>query len=151
MRIRQLPDDSVLYIDAQGAMQSHTFGKGVVLHVRRGIMHAEFAKYVMQDGERALAAARRFILMVDAYDAKMHTTEFREVMTDWFAAHPEAYVHMLIRSKLLEMALNVSNLALGASRAKVYYDAELWESIGRQEVPTFERRPLVIPGDVEPG
>jgi len=148
MRIQELRDDSVLYIDAQGAMQSHRFGAGVVLHVRRGIMHAEFAKYVMQDGERALAEARRFVLMVDAYDVKMHTTEFREVMTDWFSARPEAFVHMLIRSKLLEMALNVSNLALGGPRAKAYYDAALWESIGRREAPRFERRRLVIPPDL---
>jgi hypothetical protein len=145
-----MADGSVLYLDVQGIMQTHEFGRGVVLHVRRGIMSIDFAPYVMRQGEQQIASAGRYVLMVDACETKMHTTEFREAMTEWFVRHEQACVHMLIRSKMLEMALNVANLALGAPRAKTYFDAALWAEIGRREAPSFARRPLVLPKDVEP-
>ena len=35
----------------------------------------------------------------------MHTTEFREVMTAWFREHDTALVHMLIKSRMLEIGV----------------------------------------------
>jgi hypothetical protein len=55
---------------------------------------------------------------------------------------------MLIKSRMLEMALNVANLVLGNARARAYFNAEVWESSGRQEVPSFIRRPLHLPPDL---
>jgi len=83
MNSRKLEDGSTLHFDAQGVMQIHDFGRGVSLHVRRGIMSADFAKHVIADGERQLGVAGRYVLMVDGIETKMHTTEFREVMTAW--------------------------------------------------------------------
>jgi hypothetical protein len=57
---------------------------------------------------------------------------------------------MLIKSRMLEMALNVANLVVGG-RARAYFNPDVWESIGRQEVPSFIRRPLVVPPDVKTG
>lgn len=147
MKIRHLKDGSTVYFDEQGALQAHEFGKGVVLHTRQGVMHVDFAKYVIQQGERQIRDARRFLLMVDASDARMHTTEFREVTTDWFKKHEGATVHMLTRSRMLQMALNVANLALGGQRAMTYTDVNAWEAVAKREVPSFTRRPLVIPRD----
>ena len=62
-----------------------------------------------------------------------------------------AFVHMLIKSRMLEMALNVANLVLGNARARTYFNPDIWESIGRQEVPSFIRRPLAVPGDLKTG
>jgi hypothetical protein len=151
MNSRKLEDGSTLHFDAQGVMQIHDFGRGVSLHVRRGIMSADFAKHVIADGERQLAAAGRYVLMVDGVETKMHTTEFREVMTAWFRQHEKAVVHMLIKSRMLEMALNVANLVLGDARARTYFNPDVWGSIGRQEVPTFVRRPLALPPDLKTG
>jgi hypothetical protein len=151
MNSRNLDDGSVIHFDAQGIMQVHDFGRGVSLHVRRGIMTEEFAKHVIADGERHLRISRRFILMVDGSETRMHTTEFREVMTTWFRQHDTAVVHMLIKSRMLEMALNVANLVLGDGRARAYFNPEVWESIGRQEVPSFIRRPLAVPADLKTG
>jgi hypothetical protein len=150
MNSRNLDDGSVLHFDAQGIMQIHDFGRGVSLHVRRGIMTLDFAKHVIQDGERHLRTSGRYVLMVDGAETRMHTTEFREVMTKWFTQHDSAVVHMLIKSRMLEMALNVANLVVGG-RARAYFNPEVWESIGRQEVPSFIRRPLVLPPDVKTG
>jgi len=152
MNARHLDDGSVLYFDAQGGMmQVHDFGRGVSLHVRRGIMTESFAKYVIEDGERHIRTSGRYVLMVDGSETKMHTTEFREVMTAWFREHETAIVHMLIKSRMLEMALNVANLVLGNGRARAYFNGEVWESIGRQEVPSFIRRPLTPPSDLKTG
>jgi hypothetical protein len=147
MKTKRLPDGSVVYVDPQGIMQVHDFGGGVSLHVRRGIMTGDFAPYVIQDGERQIQKYGRFVLMVDGVEAKMHTTEFREAMTTWFRDHETGTVHMLIRSKMLDMALTVANLALGSARAKAYVEVDVWEAVGRREARTFKRMPLVSTAD----
>ena len=148
MNNKSLDDGSVLYFDSNGVMQVHDFGRGVSLHVRRGIMTIDFARHVIEDGERQIRNSGRYVLMVDGSETKMHTTDFREVMTSWFRDHETAVVHMLIRSRMLEMALNVANLMMGNARARAYFKSEVWEGIGRQEVPSFAKRPLASPGDV---
>src|SRR5690348_844388 len=124
MNSRNLDDGSVIHFDSQGIVQIHDFGRGVSLHVRRGIMTADFARHVIEDGERQIRTAGRYVLMVDGAETKMHTTEFREVMTGWFSKHDAAVVHMLIKSRMLEMALNVANLVLGDGRARAYFNPE---------------------------
>jgi hypothetical protein len=86
--------------------------------------------------------------MVDGVEAKMHTTEFREIMTNWFRDRETAVVHMLIRSKMLDMALTVANLAMGSTRAMAYVDVDVWEATGRREAREFERRPLVSSAEI---
>jgi hypothetical protein len=148
MKTKSLPDGSVVHVDKQGIMQVHDFGGGVSLHVRRGIMTGDFAAFVIEDGERQLGKFGRFILMVDGVEAKMHTTEFREIMTNWFRDRETAVVHMLIRSKMLDMALTVANLAMGSTRAMAYVDVDVWEATGRREAREFERRPLVSSAEI---
>jgi hypothetical protein len=145
VNIRNLEDGSTLYSDPRGAIQVHELSNGVSLHVRRGIIALDFAKHVIADGERQLRKSGRYVLMVDGLETKLHTTEFREAMTAWFREHESAVVHMLIRSKMLEMALNVANLAMGDRRARVYFDAGMWEAVGKRETPSFARVPLVDP------
>jgi hypothetical protein len=87
--------------------------------------------------------------MVDGLDVKMHTTEFREEMTNWFRDNESAVVHMLVRSPMVQMALNVANLVMGSSRAKTYLSVSEWEAAGRREIASFARRPLVVPADLE--
>jgi hypothetical protein len=144
MKVKRLDDASVVYSDSSGVMQVHDFGKGVSLHVRSGVMTLDFARYVIEDGERQLRKSGRYVLMVDGLETRMHTTEFRETMTRWFRDHENAMVHMLIRSRMLEMALNVANLVMGVSRAKAYFSVDVWEAAGRRETPSFARRPLAV-------
>jgi hypothetical protein len=149
MQAHNLDDGGAVYFDAQGVLQIHDFGRGVSLHVRRGIMTVDFARYVIEDGNRQIRTSGRYVLMVDGAETKMHTTEFREVMTNWFRDNKTAVVHMLIKSRMLEMALNVANLVLGNARARAYFNPQVWESIGRQEVPSFIRRPLATLPDLK--
>jgi hypothetical protein len=148
MKNRSLEDGSVLYFDSGGMVQAHGLKRGVLLHVRRGIMSAGFVPVVKADCERAVREAGRCVLMVDGLEVKMHTTEFREEMTAWFRENETAVVHMLVRSPMVQMALNVANLVMGSSRAMTYLTVSEWEAAGRKEIPTFARRPLVVPADL---
>jgi len=148
MKNRSLEDGSILYFDSGGMVQAHDLKRGVLLHVRRGIMSAGFVPIVKADCERAVREAGRCVLMVDGLEVKMHTTEFREEMTAWFRENETAVVHMLVRSPMVQMALNVANLVMGSSRAMTYLTVSEWEAAGRKEIATFARRPLVVPADL---
>ena len=149
MKTRRLEDGSVLYFESGGMIQAHDLKRGVLLHVRRGIMSGAFVPIVKADCERQMRESGRCVLMVDGLDVKMHTTEFREEMTAWFADHETAVVHMLVRSPMVQMALNVANLVMGSSRAKTYVNVAEWEAAGRSELASFARRPLVVPNDLQ--
>ena len=149
MKTRRLEDGSVLYFETGGMIQAHDLKRGVLLHVRRGIMSPGFVPIVKADCERQIRDAGRCVLMVDGLDVKMHTTEFREEMTNWFRDNESAVVHMLVRSPMVQMALNVANLVMGSSRAKTYLSVSEWEAAGRREIASFARRPLVVPADLE--
>ena len=74
------------------------------------------------------------------------TTEFREGMTAWFAGHKDVgTVHMLLHSKLLEMALNLANLATGTATARAYASLAAWEAAGQKEVLGFKAREITVP------
>jgi hypothetical protein len=144
-----MEDKSVLYYDSGGMVQAHDLKRGVLLHVRRGIMSGGFVPIVKADCEKQVREAGRCVLMVDGLEVKMHTTEFREEMTTWFSENETAVVHMLVRSPMVQMALNVANLVMGSSRAKTYLNVAEWEAAGRREIASFARRPLVVPADLD--
>jgi len=148
MKTRRMEDGSVLYFETGGMVQAHDLKRGVLLHVRRGIMTAAFVPIVKADCERQVRETGRCVLMVDGLDVKMHTTEFREEMTAWFHHNETAVVHMLVRSPMVQMALNVANLVMGSSRAMTYLSVSEWEAAGRREIASFARRPLVVPADL---
>jgi hypothetical protein len=149
MKTRRMEDGSILYFETGGMVQAHDLKRGVLLHVRRGIMSEGFVPIVKADCERQVRESGRCILMVDGLDVKMHTTEFREAMTAWFRDNETAVVHMLVRSPMVQMALNVANLVMGSSRAKTYLSLAEWEAAGRREIASFARRPLVVPADLQ--
>jgi hypothetical protein len=103
----------------------------------------------LQEAEVQLRRFNRVVFFVDARESRQMTTEFREQMTAWFAAHKQvATVHMLLHSKLLEMALNVANLATGTATARAYANLASWEAAGQKEVLGFRARELTIPEDL---
>jgi hypothetical protein len=150
MQILELPDRTTLYLSERGAMQTHDLGHGIVLHVSTGILDGEFVQYVVGDGEKQLAKHRRCVFMVDTYDGKSVTSDFRDGVGAWFRAHRnDVEAHLLLRSKLIEMAVNVTNLVM-KSAFKVYSDPREWEAVARRDLGTFRRRPLVLPAGSAP-
>jgi hypothetical protein len=145
-----MPDGSVLHVHPQGAVQFHDLGRGVVLHGCLGLSVAEFAPLVIDDCERVIKAHGTCNIFVDSYDAKMMTTAFREKMTGWVAERSDVVpgLHILLRSKLWEMAINIAKLVIRNDVLKVYSKIETWEGVGKRIVPTFARRPMVLPRDI---
>jgi hypothetical protein len=143
---RVLPDKSWLYIDDDCVMRSHDLGDGLLLTTCRGIQSDQFAALIISDGTKQLKAHGRCVFMVDATQSSRMTTKFREQMTGWFKDNKgKVRVHMLIKSKLLEMALNVANLIIGMNAARAYSRASEWEAAGRAESPKFRRLALDLP------
>lgn len=145
IKMRRLPDGSTLFTSPTGVMQTHELGRGVILHVRSGTMDLAFARRAREHCQQQMQNHGRCVLMVDGARTKMHTTEFREMMTRWFMDNPAAIVHMLVGSPMVQMALNVANLVMGAHRANTYLDVAEWEAVGRREAPGFTQKPLADP------
>lgn len=151
LETRILPDKSWLYIDADCVMRTHELGDGLLLSTCRGVQTDSFASLIIADGTKQLKAHGRCVFMVDATLSSRMTTKFRDQMTGWFKDNKgNVRVHMLIKSKLLEMALNVANLFIGMNAARAYSSASEWEAAGRAESPKFRRLALDLPfPDVE--
>lgn len=146
---RKLDDGSWLYFDTRGSIQSFEWGKGVITFFCRGLQLTEFAPIVIEHGEQQLKSAGRCVYMVDALESNQMTTDFRERMTAWLARHPsEVEAHLLVRSKLLQMAVNVTNLVLGKAMTKAYSDVAPWEAAAQRYAPSFRRRVFALPPDV---
>ena len=77
------------------------------------------------------------------------TSEFRDGIGGWFRHRKDVQAHILTRSKLIEMAVNVTNLVLQAA-LKVYSNTGEWEAVARRELGVFRRRPLVLPAESTP-
>jgi hypothetical protein len=149
MEKRKMDDGSWLYFDPRGACRSYHYDQGVIQSVCRGLQLAALAPYVMEEGEAMLARAGRCIFMVDAYDSSRMEMGFQEAMTKWFKAHVgRVRVNMLFKSRLLEMAINIANLAIGMNSAKAYANVAEWEAVGGREVPGFKRIPWVTPPEL---
>ncbi|NUP04436.1 MAG: hypothetical protein HOW73_00055 [Polyangiaceae bacterium] len=146
---RKVDETSWLYFDQRGSLVTLEWGEGLITFVCRGVQLTEFAPYVIEHGEQQIRKFGRCIYMVDAWDSNQMTTDFREQMTGWLARHPnEVEAHLLVRSKLLQMAVNVTNLVLGKAMTKAYADIAGWEAAGRRFVGRFHRRVPALPADL---
>jgi hypothetical protein len=150
MKTRVMPDGSVLHVHPQGAMQFHDLGGGVTIHACWGLSPADFAPLVIADGERLIREHGHVTFFVDLYDGKMASTGFREQMTEYLKSKGPRLrgSHMLLRSKLWEMAITVAQLVIRDQTLHVYSSIAEWEAVGRRQVPGFVRRPLVMPSDM---
>jgi hypothetical protein len=138
----KMKDGSVLLRAGNSMCQMIDLGKGVSLHTCRGIVLAAFASHVVADGTRQLEAHERWVVMVDMLDSKSFETGFRETLNNWLKEHPGATAHLLIKSKLLEMAVSLANFFTGRGAAKAYTRVEEWIGAGKREVINFRRRPI---------
>lgn len=141
-RIRQ-PDGSFVVTGKHGRLQVCDLGGGVLQHIQVGVAGEEFAEYVILDGKRVIEQHGRCVFFVDSLESTRMTTEFRDQVTDFFRRNRATVtVHILLRSKLLEMAVNVANLVVGMTTCTAYSKVEDWEAAGRREVLGFRRRPF---------
>jgi hypothetical protein len=146
MESTRLSDGSTLHVAARGRLRLATGGRGACLATCEGDQVGEFGKLVARVGDELIAAHGRCVFLVDSFDSPRMDTEFREVMTAWFRrqmSQVPATAHVLLRSKLIEMAVHVANLVTGSRFAFPYTNIVEWEAFGKTEMgPGFRRRPL---------
>jgi hypothetical protein len=152
MESTTLSDGSVLRTSDRVSLHVTEFTNGVVRHTCVGRMPGELCRCVTDNGEAQIKRFGRVVFMVDGYDSTV-STEFREEIAAWFRDHREvAVARILIRSKLLDMAISVANLVAGKHVLIPYSDVGEWESAGRRECPHFARlvaSPRTIGGEAE--
>lgn len=140
---RVLADGSILRVCGQIRLHMTEFGNGVVRHTCAGRLPAEFCSSVTRHGDEQIAEFGRVIFMVDlAVGGLSHSvaTGFRDGIAQWFRARRDvAVAHILIRSKLLDMAISVTNLVTGSPALRPYTNALQWEAVGRCEAAGFTR------------
>jgi hypothetical protein len=142
MQQREMRDRSRLYSAPHGAWRSYFLEKGVILGVCRGVQVAGLAPHLIHDGECAIASYGRCLYMVDACESNRMDTQLREALTGWLSANRHcAAMHVLLRSKLLEMAVHVAALTTGRGVLVAHREASTWEEVVRRELPDFKRRP----------
>jgi hypothetical protein len=146
---RQMEDGSRIHYSSLGAGRTYDLGKGVLYSVAVGPQAEGYAPLIIADGEEQLRKHGRCIYMVDSRLSNQMSTGFRDQMTAFFKANRgKVSVNMLIKSRLLEMGLNVANLIIGMRAAKAYSNVNEWEAVGRREIAGFKLRPLELPDDL---
>lgn len=138
---------SVIHRDERCVMEIRHLGRGVTVHTVRGTPTVELARIVIDDAEVMQREAGRCVYLVDALDEPDIDPRFREAMTEWFRTQRGGVAgHMLIRSHLVEMALNVAHLFASRLVMQAYTDVETWEAVGRREsgIASFRRTPIRV-------
>jgi hypothetical protein len=144
-----MEDGSRIYYCPRGVMRSFYLGPAVIQSVCWGLQSEALARFVIAEGEQRLQSAGRCVYMVDATMSNQMSTEFRDQMTAFFRKNKgRVFVNMLIKSRLLEMALNVANLVIGMNAAHAYSNLGDWLAVGRREVPDFRKRELDLPDEI---
>jgi hypothetical protein len=88
-----------------------------------GHAQAEAAEAVTRRFEAQIRAGRAtFIHFLDVWDYTGHESGFRTGFVDWTQKHPgvQKEVHVLTRSKFMNMAIAVANLALSESLVRAH-------------------------------
>ncbi len=142
LEVQSLSSGGKLHIGQKGVVQSHWLGNGVLLHTRSGVIHDEFSSLIQDECDQQLAKFGKCVLMVDATQTRMHSTQFREDMTCWFQQNPRAEVHVLTKSSMVRMAVSVATIGGDGMHAHVYENEALWLAVGRRHVAGFKRIPL---------
>jgi hypothetical protein len=78
------------------------------------------------------------VMFVDGWELHSIATEFREAWTEWFKAHKKCFrMHLLVRTKLMEMAASLANLFTGVRVIKTYSTHASWEQACRKDFAGF--------------
>ena len=101
------------------------------------------------EAEATLRKYGRCIFFVDSLDSSQMESGFREVIPAWLGRHHDrAFAHLLLKSKLIEMAANIGNLIARHTISRAYTSIAAWEEAGRRELGApFQRRPITRAGE----
>src|SRR5262249_38903307 len=98
--------------------------------------------HYLAECEKEIAKVGFLVLFVDAREMHGTTAQARERSEVWIKAHKSQFRagHILVRSKLLEMAVALVNLLTGGV-LRMYSNVGAFERAIAREVPGFTRLP----------
>ena len=145
LRRETFADGTILYtgeMDGFGTVQR--LGPGVVLMTAAGDFQAPIEDGPMQDFERELSAHGSLVLYLNLMDRKRVENSSRKQWTDWASANRERLqAHLLMKSKLVGMAINVMAMLAGGLPLTTYADVASFERAIAKDVPGFRRLPQI--------
>jgi len=142
---KMLPGGAILVESARGSAHLIALAPGLLLYHCTGFLSAKFYAPMVAMAQRERDAGRSLVMLVDGWELSAIDTGFREAWTNWFKLHKQHFrMHLLVRTKLMEMAASIANLFTGLSVITTYSNIEAWEGICRQHNPGFRRQTTSI-------
>lgn len=149
-RIRRVqPDGSVLFCGSHLFVRVAVLKPGIVLVSARGEViddedvRAEAAMLAEFDHE--LERAGSFTVFADLRESQRMPAASRQRIAQWTRRHQTRLLlsHMLVRSKLLEMALSIITMLVGSGLFKVHTNAQTFLALVRTAAPKLTALPKV--------
>ena len=137
---KTLADGVVVVNGPRGVARLSRLGPGFLLYVCDGVLSEAFYSPMVAMAQREVESAGKLAMFVDGWALHSVDTGFREQWTEWFKSHKAHFhMHLLVRSKLMDMAASLANLFTGISVIKSYSNAGAWEHACRKDFPAFRR------------
>jgi hypothetical protein len=136
---RQLQADGSLLLSKSGCSSRFALLKpGVALVTTSGVGDDEIDFMMLDEIERALVRDGKLKLFCDMTGLKRMSPNIRDRAVAWGKKNSDKLtVHLLIGSKLVEMALSVLAMLVGGGLTKTYSDRGTFIALLRNEVPGF--------------
>jgi len=146
---RVQPDGSVLFCGPNLCVRVAILKPGVVLATARGEVvddddvRAEAALLLECDHE--LERAGSFMMFADLRESPRMPAASRERIARWTRRHQARLMpsHLLIRSKLLEMALSIITMLVGSGLFKVHTNSQTFLALVKKVAPKLNELPRI--------
>jgi hypothetical protein len=144
---RAQPDGSVLFCGSNLFVRFSVLKPGVVLATARGEVidnddvRAEAA--LLAECDQELERAGTFMMLADLRESPRMPSASRERIAQWTRRHQARLLpsHLLVRSKLLEMALSIITMLVGSGLFKVHTNPQTFLALVRQVAPKLRELP----------
>jgi len=135
---RTMEDGTVVVDGPRGGARLTRLGSGVVLYVCHGVLVGGFYEPMVAVAQSEIESAGKLAMFADGWALHSVDTVFRERWTEWFKTNKQRFhMHLLVRTKLMDMAASLANLFTGISVIKSYSNAGNWEQACRRDFPAF--------------
>ncbi len=137
-------DRSILFTSPGGAALVSFLAPGVLLLTGAGGYQPTAAEGPMPDMDQEIARAGKLVLFLNMLDRERLSGGSREMWLPWLKRHHgKIETHVLVRSKLLDMAMTVMAIVGGGVTLKSYSSPDEFVKAIARVVPGFTRLPVV--------
>jgi|SRR6478735_9937091 len=140
-----LGDGAILFSTSQSITRVERIASGVILCTSVGRSVVTLDEAVMEELERDVAAARSVVMFCDLRGLTRMDLATREKAAAWGRKHHgKLTVHVLVTSKLVELALSVISMVVGTP-VQFYARESGFLAAVQKQVPAVRSLPVVPP------